>query len=91
MGGQPWPSSRSINDNMASSRERKGREGEGEQGGTARGAAMGCHGEGEGCRRGCRRHHGAAALLLLPTCSLLCVKELDMRKERRKKERRKRK
>jgi hypothetical protein len=37
MGGQPWPSSRSINDNMASSRERKGREGEGEQGGATRG------------------------------------------------------
>jgi hypothetical protein len=32
MGGQPWPSSRSINGGMASSRERKGREGEGEQG-----------------------------------------------------------
>jgi hypothetical protein len=32
MGGQPWPSSRSINGAMASSRERKGREGEGEQG-----------------------------------------------------------
>jgi hypothetical protein len=91
MGGQPWPSSRSINGGMARSRERKGREGEGEQGGTARGAAMGRHGEGEGCRRGCRRHHGAAALLLLPACSLLCVKELDVRKERRKKERRKRK
>jgi hypothetical protein len=28
MGGQPWSSSRSINDGMASSRERKGREGE---------------------------------------------------------------
>jgi hypothetical protein len=55
IGGQPWPSSRSINDGMASSRERKGREGEGEQGGTAWGAARGHHREGEGCRRGCMR------------------------------------
>jgi hypothetical protein len=41
MGGQPWPSSRSINGGIASLRERKGREGEG--------AWLGvCVGEGEG-------------------------------------------
>jgi hypothetical protein len=40
MGGQPWLSSRSINCAMASSRERKGREGEGEQGARL-GGAMG--------------------------------------------------
>jgi hypothetical protein len=32
MGGQPWPTSRSINDGMESSWKRKGREGQGEQG-----------------------------------------------------------
>jgi hypothetical protein len=32
MEGQPWPSSMSINGDMASSHERKGREGEGELG-----------------------------------------------------------
>jgi hypothetical protein len=32
MGGQPWPSPRSINGGMACSRERKGRDGEGSRG-----------------------------------------------------------
>jgi hypothetical protein len=41
MGGQPWPSSRSINGGIASLRERKGREGEGAWQGV-------CLGEGEG-------------------------------------------
>jgi hypothetical protein len=41
MGGQPWPSSRSVNGGMEGSRERKGREG---------GTAGVWLGEGEGCR-----------------------------------------
>jgi hypothetical protein len=48
MEGQPWPSSRFINGGMASSRERKGREGEGVQGGMARGVPWGGGGLQEG-------------------------------------------
>jgi hypothetical protein len=71
---------------MGSSPEREGR-GKGKR---SRGAQLGVrHGEGEGCRRGAMGR--ACGLLLLRACSLLCVKELDVRKERRRKERRKRK
>jgi hypothetical protein len=60
MGGQPWPSSRSINGGMASSRERKGMEGEG--------ARLGVRlGEGKGCRWSAM---GAQPSVLLCRCSL---------------------
>jgi hypothetical protein len=65
MGGQPWPSSRSSNGGMASSRERKGKEGEG--------ARLGVQlGEGEGCKG---RHEGSALRAAVPLLSvhlLLC-------------------
>jgi hypothetical protein len=60
-GGQPWPSSRSINGGMASLQERKGREGEGHGWGTT-------WGEG-GLQREC---HGGLALHA--TMSLLFVR-----------------
>jgi hypothetical protein len=59
MGGQPWPRSRFINGGMASSRERKGREGEG----TRLGVQLG---EGEGCRGSAM---GARPSVLLCRCS----------------------
>jgi hypothetical protein len=55
MGGQPWPISRSINGGMASSQERKGREGRGK-------------GHSWGCGLGRRRAAGGAPWGLGPPC-----------------------
>jgi hypothetical protein len=67
----------------------EGKEGEGEEGeeGAARGRGMGWRRAAGGGTMG----RACGLLLLLRVCSLLCVRELDVRKERRRKERRKRK
>jgi hypothetical protein len=62
---------------------RGGKEGEGEEEGVARESGTG---RGRAAGGGAM---GRACGLLLRACSLLCVKELDVRKERRRKERRK--
>jgi hypothetical protein len=75
MGGQPWPSSRSINGGMANSRERKGREGEG--------ARMGVQlGEREGYRR--------CAMGARPCCSFGSVRAVVGEEGDRKEEEEKR-
>jgi hypothetical protein len=84
MGGQPWPSSKSINDGMASSQERKGREGEG--------ARLGVRlGEGESCRGSTM---GAQPSVLLCHCSLFaccccCSREKKQEGGRREEKREK--
>jgi hypothetical protein len=71
MGGQPWPSSRSINGDMASSRERKGREGEGAR---------------LGCVLGRGRAVGGSWGLSPPCCCVAALCSVAARVRRNKKE-----
>jgi hypothetical protein len=91
MGGQPWPSSRSINDGMASSRERKGREGERSRG--EEDTAWGRHGEGRATGGAMGRACGLLVAISLFSVRAECEEKAagGKEKKRRRKERRKRK
>jgi hypothetical protein len=70
MEGQPWLSSRSINGGMASSWERKEREGEGEQGGHGKGGLLGgTMGRGRAAGGAYRRGAGPCCCYIRSCCT----------------------